>query len=74
MHPGGAFFKHKQQGWWSIPKGLSKAGEGLEDAAVRELQEETGIRTKDKLSPFGTVKANRRQSCSCLGSKTSGQN
>ncbi len=42
VHPGGPFFKHKDAGAWSIPK-----GEYLEDddallAAKREFAEETG--------------------------------
>jgi 8-oxo-dGTP pyrophosphatase MutT (NUDIX family) len=30
---------------WDIPKGLAEPGESLRNAAVRELQEETGLRT-----------------------------
>lgn len=42
VHPGGPFFTSKDSGWWSIPKGEYLAGEDPVDAAVRELQEETG--------------------------------
>lgn len=31
-------------GWWSVPGGHVEAGETLEEAVVRELHEETGIR------------------------------
>ena len=31
---------------WQLPKGLVDAGEGAEEAAVREAREETGIETK----------------------------
>ena len=43
VHPGGPFFKNKDAGVWSIPKGIPENGEELLDAAVREFREETGI-------------------------------
>ena len=42
-HPGGPFFKNKDQGAWSIPKGIVEAGEDRLDTARREFEEETGI-------------------------------
>ena len=42
-HPGGPFFASKQEGAWSIPKGLVEADEGLKQAARREWEEETGL-------------------------------
>ncbi|MBM4067419.1 MAG: NUDIX domain-containing protein [Planctomycetes bacterium] len=42
-HPGGPFFKRKDQGAWTIPKGEAEPGEDLLDAARREFAEETGI-------------------------------
>jgi len=39
---------------WSLPKGHVEAGETTEDAAVREVEEETGIRGR-VLAPLGTV-------------------
>ena len=41
-HPGGPYFKDKDVGAWSIPKGQAEDGEGLWDVAVREFGEETG--------------------------------
>lgn len=41
-HPGGPYWQHKDEGAWTIPKGLLEAGEGPLDAAMRELTEETG--------------------------------
>jgi 8-oxo-dGTP pyrophosphatase MutT (NUDIX family) len=39
---------------WSLPKGHIEAGESTEDAAVREVEEETGIRGR-LLAPLGTI-------------------
>lgn len=43
VHPGGPFWKNKDTGAWSIPKGEFDAGEDPLIAAVRELKEETGL-------------------------------
>lgn len=49
IHPGGPYWKNKDIGSWSIPKGEIKEGEELFDAAIREFLEETGIEiSKDK--------------------------
>jgi predicted NUDIX family NTP pyrophosphohydrolase len=42
VHPGGPFWKNRDDGAWSIPKGLYEKGEEPLAAAVRELREETG--------------------------------
>ncbi|MBE9597798.1 NUDIX domain-containing protein [Pedobacter sp. MC2016-24] len=42
VHPGGPFFRNKDQGWWTIPKGEPLKGEVLLATALREFQEETG--------------------------------
>ena len=39
---------------WSLPKGHLEAGETAEDAAVREVEEETGIRGR-VMAPLGTI-------------------
>jgi ADP-ribose pyrophosphatase YjhB (NUDIX family) len=39
---------------WSLPKGHLEAGESAEQAAVREVEEETGIRSR-VLAPLGTI-------------------
>ncbi len=43
VHPGGPYWTKKDAGAWMIPKGGIDAGETAEQAAVRELQEETGL-------------------------------
>ena len=42
-HPGGPFFQNKDDGAWSIPKGLVEEGEDRLEAAKREFLEETSI-------------------------------
>lgn len=39
---------------WSLPKGHVEEGESYEDAAVREVEEETGIRGR-LLAPLGAI-------------------
>jgi 8-oxo-dGTP pyrophosphatase MutT (NUDIX family) len=38
--------KHSGYHKWVLPKGLVEKGEGLEETAVREVEEECGIKTK----------------------------
>lgn len=42
IHPGGPFWKGKDKGAWSIPKGEFEEGEDPLMAAKREFEEETG--------------------------------
>ncbi len=42
VHPGGPFWARKDDGAWSIPKGLFADGEDARAAALREFAEETG--------------------------------
>lgn len=43
VHPGGPFWKNKDEGAWSIPKGEFDGDEKPLDAAIREMNEETGV-------------------------------
>src|SRR5579871_3691485 len=43
-HPGGPFFKNKDDGAWTIPKGEPDVGEEMLATAKREFQEETGLK------------------------------
>lgn len=42
VHPGGPYWARRDEGAWSIPKGLAETGEDLYEAALREFAEETG--------------------------------
>ncbi|CAN5222337.1 NUDIX domain-containing protein [soil metagenome] len=43
VHPGGPFWKNKDAGAWSIPKGEFLDDEDPLKAGIREFEEETGI-------------------------------
>lgn len=57
VHPGGPFWARKDDGAWSIPKGIVEAGEESLTAAWREFAEETG----SPLSGDGLLLGNFRQ-------------
>ncbi len=42
VHPGGPFFARRDEGVWSVPKGLFEEGEEPLATAQREFEEETG--------------------------------
>lgn len=56
VHPGGPFFKNKDAGAWSIPKGEFLDGEEPLAAAKREFEEETGQHISGEFIPIGSVK------------------
>lgn len=43
VHPGGPFWAKKDEGAWSLPKGIIDPGEDELLAAIREFEEETGF-------------------------------
>lgn len=55
VHPGGPFWKNKDAGSWSIPKGEFMEEEPLV-AAIREFKEETGMDASGKFIPLTTIK------------------
>ena len=55
-HPGGPFFRRKDEGAWSIPKGEPEPGEDLLRAAQREFEEETGITPNGPFLPLMSIK------------------
>jgi predicted NUDIX family NTP pyrophosphohydrolase len=54
-HPGGPYFANKDEGAWTIPKGLVNPGEALAAAAQREFAEEVGWQPVGELIPIGEV-------------------
>ena len=56
VHPGGPFWRHRDQGAWQIPKGLVEPGETAESAARREASEELGIALADPLVALGMIR------------------
>ena len=56
VHPGGPFWKTRDDGAWSIPKGEPQPGEPLLAAAQREFTEETGFTVAPPFLDLGSVK------------------
>ena len=57
VHPGGPFWAKKDLGAWSIPKGEYEEGQDTVEAALRELDEETGLTLENvDLIPLDAVK------------------
>jgi len=53
VHPGGPFWAKKDDGAWSIPKGIQGKGEDAPAAARREFEEETGLAPSGELVALG---------------------
>src|ERR1700755_1081654 len=56
VHPGGPFFKNKDEGSWSIPKGEFLDDEEALAAACREFEEETGQPIDGDFVSLGSIK------------------
>src|SRR5438874_11859660 len=56
VHPGGPFWAKKDDGAWSVPKGLYEDNEDALVAAKREFQEETGCEPIGEFFELGSVK------------------
>jgi len=54
-HPGGPFYKNKDEGHWTIPKGELEDQPVL-DAAIREFEEETGIKPMGPFMELGSIR------------------
>ncbi|MEO6288655.1 MAG: NUDIX domain-containing protein [Ginsengibacter sp.] len=56
VHPGGPFWRKKDAGAWTIPKGEFDECENALDAAVREFREETGISLSGEFAELKSIK------------------
>ena len=54
-HPGGPFWRQREAGAWTIPKGGIDPGEAPLETALREFQEETGFEPCAPYIPLGTI-------------------
>jgi predicted NUDIX family NTP pyrophosphohydrolase len=55
-HPGGPFWRQRDAGAWTIPKGVVNEGEELLAAAQREFEEETGVHASGPFLSLGSVR------------------
>jgi predicted NUDIX family NTP pyrophosphohydrolase len=56
VHPGGPFWKNRDLGAWTIPKGEHDDSEEALDAARREFAEETGFTASGDFVPLAPVR------------------
>lgn len=56
VHPGGPFWRNKDVGAWSIPKGEYDPGESAEAVARREFREELGIELNGTIFPLAEIR------------------
>lgn len=59
VHPGGPFFRNKDAGVWSLPKGIAddgEMGEQLLEVAKREFEEETDVKPTGVFDYLGTIR------------------
>jgi predicted NUDIX family NTP pyrophosphohydrolase len=56
VHPGGPYWRGKDEAAWSIPKGLVDEGEETFAAALREFEEELGQPVSGACEPLDPVK------------------
>ena len=55
-HPGGPFWRRRDIGAWTVPKGIIEEGEDPLEAARREFEEETGIVPVEPFIPLGSIR------------------
>src|SRR5207253_10784982 len=64
-HPGGPFFKNKDDGAWTIPKGVAEPGEDLLKRARIEFEEELGMKPSGGPRPLGSVRKKGGKTVNC---------
>jgi predicted NUDIX family NTP pyrophosphohydrolase len=56
VHPGGPFWKNKDDGAWTIPKGEAQPEEDFLIRARTEFEEELGLKPAADFVPLGSIK------------------
>ena len=56
VHPGGPFWRNRDDGAWTIPKGGPADDECHEATAMREFEEELGKPVEGALQPLGAIR------------------
>lgn len=56
IHPGGPFWRGKDQGAWMMPKGGVEDGEDVAACALREFEEELGTRLEGEPKPLCRIR------------------
>jgi len=68
-HPGGPFYKHKDVGVWTIPKGEMEGEEEGLAAAIREFKEETGVYLQGNFAPLRPIQQKGGKTVFCWAHK-----
>lgn len=55
-HPGGPYWRSKDAGAWTLPKGEAEDGEDALACAMREFGEETGCAPAGPFAPLGEIR------------------
>ncbi|UHQ19293.1 NUDIX domain-containing protein [Lysobacter sp. KIS68-7] len=55
-HPGGPFWRNRDAGAWTLPKGAPEGDETAEATALREFAEELGTQVSGTLQPLGRIR------------------
>ena len=56
IHPGGPYWRRREEGAWQIPKGGIQPGEAAIEAALREFAEELGSAAIGDPVPLGMIR------------------